>query len=298
MLTVASGFLKDLKSLQNRGLLQEAERSIKNIYYILQKELRVYFNSPVAYIVIIAFLLISGWLFSSQIFLNKQATLEYFLSDIPLLLVFIVPAVSMRLFAEEQKVGTIKILATLPLRDFEIIMGKYLAAFALMATAVLSMLIHPVTLSFLGNIDWGRVAGSYLGLMLLIASFMAIGLFASSITKNQIVAFIIGFVICFAFFIIGKVLDLVPSFMVNFVEYFGIDSHFENISKGLIDSRDLIYYASVIIFFLYAAYLTMRSRKESRKFNVGIFSSSTMVLMLCALIFANYISFSCSQGPT
>lgn len=263
----------------------------RNTFIIFQKELRSYFNSPVAYIVIITFLLISGWFFSSQIFLNKEATINHFLYNIPLLFVFIIPAVSMRLFAEELKVGTIKILTTLPVKDCEVILAKYLAAVALITIAVLATLIHPISVSFLGNIDWGQVTGSYIGLILLGACFVAIGLFASSITRNQIVAFIIGLLICFILFIIGKVLILIPPLFVSLVEYISIDYHFANISKGLIDSRDLIYYGSLSFFFLALTYIIVSSRRETKRFQVGIYSASTLLLLVGIVVVINFLSF-------
>ena len=229
---------------------------MNNIKTIFLKEFRYYFNSPIAYIVIVVFLLLNGFFFSTSLFLNNQATIAGFVNNVPLFFLFFIPAITMRLFAEEVKSGTIEILTTLPIKDYEIVTGKYLAAFALMVVGFLLSLIHPITLSFIGNIDIGRIFGSYLGLLLLGASFISIGLFTSSFTKNQIVAFISSLFICFAFFIIGKVLIIFPALLRPLFEFLSIDSHFNNIAKGIIDSRDLIYYFSIIgFFFLMTLYL-------------------------------------------
>jgi gliding-associated putative ABC transporter substrate-binding component GldG len=197
----------------------------------------------------------------------------------------------MRLVAEELKIGTIKILATLPVKDYEIIIGKYLAAVSLITIAILSTIVHPITVSLLGNLDWGQVIGSYVGLILLGAAFSAVGLFTSSLTRNQIIAFIIGLLICFFFFLIGKILIFVPPFLVSFAEYLSIDYHFDNISKGVIDSRDLIYYASVSFFFLCISYMMLNNRKESKRFHIGLFLSATLLVLLGILIVLNFLSY-------
>jgi len=233
-------------------------KKIKTIFF---KEFKYYFNSPIAYIVIVAFLLVNGFFFSTSLFLNNQATIAGFVSNIPLFFLFFIPAITMRLFAEEVKSGTIEILTTLPVKDYEIIVGKYLSAFALLSVALILTLIHPVTVSFIGDIDFGRILGTYLGLFLLGACFISVGIFSSSLTKNQIVAFIICFFVCFTFFIIGKLLIVVPVGLVPLVEFLGVDSHFENIAKGIIDSRDLVYYLSVIGFFYMMTLYLVGSRR-------------------------------------
>lgn len=228
---------------------------------IFQKETRATFNSPVAYIVIVVFLLFTGWFFSSSLFLVNQATISTYLNILPLFLTILVPAVSMRLVSEELKLGTIEILATHPIQDHEIILGKYLAGLVLLAAALLSTLFFPITTSCLGNLDWGQVTGSYLGLLLMGAGLLSIGLFASSLTKNQIVAFILGFLFCFFFFMLGKTVSFLPPMAACLVDYVGLDSHFENISKGVIDSRDLIYFLSLSGFFLFLSHLQLSSRR-------------------------------------
>ncbi len=222
---------------------------MRNIAVIFGKEFKTYFNSPIAYIVIVVFLLLSGWFFQATLFLINQATLGAFLANVPLLFIFFIPAITMRLFSEEMKSGTIEILTTLPVEDYQIIIGKYLSAFCLVAVAIGLTLIHPFILGFLGKPEVGEIIGSYLGLLLMGAAFVSIGVFSSSLSKNQIVAFIVGFLICFVFFMLDKILRLIPAYFVSLFEYLSIDSHFNNLSRGVIDSRDVIYYVSICTFF-------------------------------------------------
>lgn len=236
---------------------------MKKVYPIFKRELKAYFNSPIAYIVITVFLLISGWFFSSSLFLVNQATLRGAFGIIPLIFVFVVPAITMRLISEEKKSGTIELLVTMPVKDLEIILGKFLAALVLLTIAILLTLTYAITVSLLGDVDGGPVLGGYLGLILMGAAYLSIGIFVSSLTENQIVAFIISFLIIFALFILDQILMFIPSGLVSFFEYLSIDYHFANISRGVIDTRDLIYYISVIFFSLLLAVRSLESRKWS-----------------------------------
>jgi len=174
---------------------------------------------------------------------------------------FFVPAVTMRLLSEEKRSGTIEVLLTLPVKDYEIILGKFLAGLILIVVAVILTLVYSLTLSGLGDLDSGSVAAGYIGLIFLGASYLSIGVFTSSLTQNQIVAFITSFVIIFALFMLDKVLIFMPGFLVSFFEYLSVDYHFSNISRGVIDSRDVIYYLSIISFFLFLAVKALESRK-------------------------------------
>lgn len=232
-----------------------------NIYSILKKELRSYFNLPIAYIVISVFLLITGWYFLSQLFLINQADLRIFLIVAPMILVFFAPAISMRLISEEKKTKSLELLVTMPLKDREVVLGKYLASLALLGFSLLLTFPYPLTLALLGNLDQGQIIGGYLGVFLVGASFLAIGLFCSSLTSNQIVAFIIGFAITFSLFMFGKILPFIPQGLLPLLEFLGIDSHFENLAKGVIDSRDLLYFFSIIIFSIALANYFLGSRK-------------------------------------
>ncbi len=226
------------------------QQTIKTTWAIFKREFASYFNSPIAYIVITVFLLITGWLFFQQFFLVGETTLRGLFGITPTLFIFFAPAITMRLISEERKTGTLELLVTLPMSSTSIILGKYLAAFGLLAVAGLLTLTYPITISFLGDLDWGPVIGGYLGLMLLGGGYLALGMFCSSISRNQIVAFIVGLALCFVVFILDKVLMFAPAFMASTLQFLSIDYHFNNIARGVIDTRDLIYYATFISMFL------------------------------------------------
>ena len=232
-----------------------------NALPIYKKELRAYFTSPVAYIVITVFLLICGWFFSNQLFLANQASLRNIFQIIPFILTFFVPAITMRLLSEERKSGTIELLVTKPLTDTEIVLGKFLAAWALVGITLAPTLLYYVTVASLGNIDHGPVIGGYLGLLLMAGVFVAISLFASSLTENQVIAFIIAFGMVFAFFMLDKILPYVPEWLTTTVEFLGIDYHLGNIARGVIDSRDVVYFLSLLGFTLYLTVLSLERRK-------------------------------------
>jgi len=230
---------------------------------IFQKEFKSYFNSPIAYIFIITFLLFSSWLFFRTFFLIGQAHMRPLFGILPWLFLILAPAITMRSWAEEKKMGTMEVLMTLPLKDYEIVLGKFLASFIFLITAVLLTFPLALTIYFLGEPDNGTIVGGYLGACLMGGAYLAIGLFISSLTQNQIVAFIVSIVVCFAFLIIGEdiVLMSAPAILSPVFTYLGLGAHFESISRGVIDSRDLLYYSSVIGFFLFLNTLAIESRK-------------------------------------
>lgn len=234
---------------------------MQNIWAILKKELKLYFNSPIAYIVITVFLMITGWFFSSTLFIVNEANLRSVFGAIPMIFIFVVPAITMRLVAEEKRSGTIELLMTMPVKDWEVILAKYGASLVLLVVSVLLTLAYLITISALGDVDPGPIIGGYLGLILMGGVFLAIGLFASSLSKNQVVAYIISFIIIFILVMLDKILVFVPDFLVSLFEYLSIDFHFNNIARGVIDSRDVIYYLSVIVLALYLASWSLESRK-------------------------------------
>jgi ABC-2 type transport system permease protein len=236
---------------------------MRNIWTIFKKEFRSYFNSPIAYIVITVFLVLNSWLFFRGFFIFNQADLRSFFALQPWLFLFFVPAITMRLWAEEKRQGTYEILLTFPVRDWEVVFGKFLAGFAFLAIAVFLTLSLPLTVSYLGNPDTGPITGGYVGTLLMGAAYLAIGLFASSITINQIIAFIVGITISFFFLIIGEpiVLFSLPSWLASFFEYLGLGKHFASVGRGVIDTRDIIYYSSLIFFFLLLNTQVISSRK-------------------------------------
>ena len=230
---------------------------------VYKRELKGYFNSPIAYIFLVVFLLTASWLFFRGYFLYGQADLRPFFSLLPWMFLFFVPAVSMRLWAEERKQGTAELLLTLPVKDEQIILGKYLAGLTLVTLAVFLEFPLVILTARLGDLDFGPVIGGFLGSIFLGGAYLAIGLFLSSITSNQIVAFILGVVVSFALFIVGENLVLVtaPPAMAPLLRNLGLGAHFDSIGRGVIDTRDVIYYLSVIAFFLYLNRLTLRERR-------------------------------------
>jgi len=232
-----------------------------HIAIFCKKELKSFFDSPIAYIVITIFLLISGWFFFSDLFLVNQASLRNLFNIVPFIFMFFVPAITMRLISEEKRSGTIEVLLTLPVKDHQIILGKFLAGMILVSVAVILTLIYTITLSMLGDLDSGSVIAGYIGLIFLGATYLSIGIFTSSLTQNQIVAFITSFLIIFVLYMLDKVLIFVPGFLASFLEYLSVDYHFSNISRGVIDSRDVIYYLSIIFLFLFLAVRALESRK-------------------------------------
>lgn len=229
--------------------------------HIFAKELRDYFVSPIAYIVICIFLLITGWFFFATFFIMDQASLRAFFSMLPLVFPFVIPAVTMRLFAEELHIGSLEMLLTLPVRLNDVIMGKFLACVAFVTLMMVPTLSYAVWASFMGDLDWGPVAGGFIGAILLGSAYSAIGLFASATTRNQIVAFITGMIICFSLSLVDKMLFFFPAPVLDFLHYLGATSHFENIAKGIVDTRDIVYFLSVIFIALYGSHLLMREKR-------------------------------------
>lgn len=231
---------------------------VKNVFL---KEFKSYFVSPIAYIVIAIFLLVTGWFFFSTFFFYNQASLRYFFSLLPLIFSLIIPAVTMRLFSEEMNIGSYEILMTMPVTASQVIVGKFLAAVGFVAVMLLPTLFYGITISFLGKMDFGPILGGYIGAIFLGAVFAAVGLFASSLTRNQIIAFIIGMAICFTLTLIDKMLFFLPESILGFMEYLGADFHFKNVAQGVIDSRDILYFLSMIFIGLYGTHLVVQEKK-------------------------------------
>jgi len=226
---------------------------LKIIYILFKKELMSYFNSPIAYVFIGVFLIVGNWLFFNTFFLVGQASVRNYFSFLPWIFLFLAPALTMRLWAEEKKSGTIEFLLTLPITDWQAVLAKFLSALAFLTFSLLLSLSIPFSAAWLGNLDLGPVVGGYLGALFLGGSYLALGLFISSLTKNQIIAFILGLVACFSAFIIGAdfVLASSSASFVPIMKFLGLGSHFNNIAKGVLDSKDIIYYLSFIFLFLW-----------------------------------------------
>ncbi|MBN1879509.1 ABC transporter permease [bacterium] len=235
---------------------------MSDIYAIFKREFRSYFDSPIGYIFITVFLVLTGWLFYSSFFILNYSSLRGFFELLPWMFLFFVPAVTMRLWAEEKKLGTMELLMTLPVRDIDVVIGKFLASFCFLTLTIL--LTFPLVISVvqLGNPDMGPIIGGYLGAILMGGAYLAIGMFASSLNDNQIITFIFGVVICFGLFIIGEgfVLIRVPGSWVPVLQFLGIGAHFRSIGRGVIDSRDVLYYLSVVALFLFLNIRALESR--------------------------------------
>lgn len=239
---------------------------------LLKKELRSFFSSVVGYIVIIVFLGINCsflWIVPSNtnIIDSGYASIDSFFDIAPWVFLFLVPAITMRLFAEEERSGTLELLFTQPISDIKIILSKYFASIILVWISIIPTFIYFISVYFLsnpvGNIDLGATWGSYIGLFFLVSIYCAIGLFASSITKNQIIAFIVGMFFCFLFYIGFDYISGISIFSAfqMIIINFGINEHYVSISRGVLDSKDVIYFICVNIIFV----LTTRFVLESRK---------------------------------
>lgn len=226
---------------------------LKTIYILFKKELSSYFNSPIAYVFIGVFLIAGNWLFFNTFFLAGQASLRSYFNLLPWLFLFLSPAITMRSWAEEKKSGTIEFLLTLPITDWQAVLAKFFSSLAFIAISLLLTLSLPLSVARLGSLDTGPVIGGYLGALALAGGYLALGLFISSTTKNQIIAFVLSLAACFAFLVVGAdfVLAGAPPALVPLMQFLGLGSHFYNIAKGVIDSRDVIYYLSFIFLFLW-----------------------------------------------
>jgi len=193
--------------------------------------------------------------------LEKQAEMRGFFGIMPLLFMFMIPAITMRLLADEKGSGTLELLITLPVRDWEVVLGKFLAAMTLLATALALTLVFAATVRYLGPLDRGPAIGGYIGLLLMGGAYVAIGLMTSSFTRNSIIAFIAAFAISFALYLFGRLTQFVPQTLQPILAFLSIESHFENIGRGVIDSRDVIYYLSVTGTCLLVATTSLESRR-------------------------------------
>ncbi|MBT8245630.1 MAG: gliding motility-associated ABC transporter permease subunit GldF [Winogradskyella sp.] len=237
---------------------------------ILKKEINIFFASPIGYLVIAVFLVLNGlflWVFTGDfnILNNGYADLSSFFLLAPWILIFLVPAVTMRSFSDEKKQGTLELLVTKPISHLQIVLGKYFGAFILIIIALIPTLLYVYTVHKLGNpegnLDIGSTLGSYIGLLFLVASYTAIGVFASSLTDNQIVAFIVAIFICFIFYFGFDGITSYNLFGSGFnLENFGMSSHYKSISRGVIDTRDLLYFMSLAAFFIVLTKLNIKNK--------------------------------------
>jgi gliding motility-associated transport system permease protein len=250
------------------------------IWPIYKKELRLYFTSPVAYVLLTIFLFIAGYFFYSifafftrsslQMAMNPQmgrdlnvtdSVLRPLFANLSVILLLLMPLVTMRLFAEERRSGTIELLLTYPVRDGAVLVGKYLAALTLYATMIAGTLAYPALLAYFARVEWGPMLTGYVGLLLMGGMFLAVGLFASSLTENQIVAAIVTFGVLLMFWIIGWTAEFAPSPYGAVLTHLSILEHNDTFAKGVLDTKDVIYYLD---FTALALFLTLRSLESRR----------------------------------
>ncbi len=247
---------------------------------VFKKEMRLYFGSPVAYVVCTFFLLISGWFFSQIFFFYNLSSMQSTMnpqfgqslnptetimrplfSNMSVVLLFFMPMLTMRLFAEEKKSGTIELLLTYPVRDGEVLAGKYLAAGTLFVCLLAFTLLYPGMLAHFGRVEWGAILTGYLGLLLLGATFLAVGVLVSSLTENQIVAGFSTFGVLLALWVVGWGADFAGGTMRTLVQYLSILEHMDDFGKGVIDTKDIVYYVTATAF---ALFLTLRALESKR----------------------------------
>lgn len=266
---------------------------MRNLWVIFCREMKAYFNSPIAYIFVIVFGVLTCGLFMASFFLAERADMRAFFGLLPIVMMVFVPAVSMRLWAEDKKMGTIELLLTFPMKSWQILLGKFVASFAFLTVAVAGTILVPIVVAKLGRPDSGPIIGGYFGSLLLGGFFLSVGLFISGLCKDQIVAFILSAIACFFFFFIGT--DFFSSVIGGWLgpvatflsDYVGLTRHFEGIQRGVIDVRALIYFISMTVLFLAlnAIYLEGRLRPRARTVFAG-----AVVLLLVAAVMINVVA--------
>jgi ABC-2 type transport system permease protein len=230
---------------------------------IARRELGAFFVSPIAYIVIAAFLVISGYLFSVILILSQQADLQGVFSNVNVLLLFIAPLITMRLLADEQRNGTIELLLTAPVRDWEVVLGKFLAALGLFGVILVLTFVYPIILWMLGgNPDFGPILSGYLGMLLIGGATLSIGTLASALTENQIVAAVVAFAILLLLWLIGAAGNVITGAAEVF-RALSLPDRFSDFARGAINLEDVIYYLSIIVGALFIATRVLETRRYS-----------------------------------
>mgnify|MGYP000110392535 CR=1 FL=1 len=240
----------------------------RNVRAVARREWRSYFNSPIAYVFLIIFLVLAAFFtfFVGRLYEAGQADLRVFFMWHPWLYLVLVPAAAMRLWSEERRSGTIELLLTLPMSPLEALLGKFLAAWLFLAVALALTVTIPLSVSYLGRPDPGVIVTGYLGSLLLAGAYLAIGLFTSALTRNQVISFIVAVVIGLFLILCGypPVTDFVgrflPTAFVDAVAAFSFMTHFETLQRGVVDVRDLIYFAGVMMFMLFATQAVLKER--------------------------------------
>ncbi len=235
---------------------------MRNLLNIAAKEMRSYFVSPVAYLIVAFWLIASGFFFWLSVSITAQASMTDVFGVIPVFLLLISPALTMRLLAEESRTGTLELLLTAPVRDWAVVLGKFLGALGLYATMIALTLVYPlIFVIFGGNPDWGPIWSGYLGLVLLGMTFLAIGIFASALTSNQMVSAVIAFVILLLFYIIGQIGGNVNAGAGAFLSQLSLLTRFDSFTRGVIDLKDVIFYLTFTAVVLFITVQIVETRR-------------------------------------
>jgi len=242
--------------------LAPVQASYKNIKPLLKREFFSFFNSPIAYIFVAVFLVVANWLFFQRFFLTGQATQRAWFGLLPWLFLLLAPAMTMRSWAEEKKSGTVEFLLTLPVRDWEAVVAKFLSSMLFLVLVLFLSLTVPVTIAALGDTDIGVIVAGYVGALFLGGLYISFGLMISSFTKNQIVAFLLSLASLFVLFFVGSnnVLSFVSGPVASIVQFLSSATHFNSIVKGIFDTRDILYYVSFTVLFLFLNVQSIGSR--------------------------------------
>ncbi len=236
---------------------------MRHVVTIGARQFRSYFNGPVAYIVICIVMLTLGFFFWKTFFLFGRASAREMFRWLGLILVFALPALTMGLLAEEKRTGTIELLITMPVTEAQVIVGKFLGVFGLYAVLLAMTIFYPISVSTLGDLDWGPVLSGYVGLLLQGSAILAIGLMASSWTNNQLIALFVALTLSVFFWVLDKFLPLLPTNAASVLEWLSFDYHFQSMARGVIDLRDVLFFVSVTAFALALAFRALESRRWS-----------------------------------
>jgi len=234
---------------------------MRSVLAIAGRELRSYFASPIFYVVTAAFLVVTGYLFTLILFYSREASLRGVFANMSILLIILGPALTMRLLAEEHRTGTIELLLTSPVRDFEVVLGKFLAGVGLLLAMLAITLYYPLLLFLYGSPEKGSIIGGYVGVILLGAVFIAIGLFASSLTANQIVAAVLTFMMLLLLWLIGAAGDFASPPLADIFRYMAVDTYYSDFTRGVVDTKAVVYYLSVVAVFLFATVRSLETRR-------------------------------------
>ena len=234
---------------------------MRNTLAIAERELKSYFVSPIAYVIGAAFLLIAGYLFSVILLNTNEASMRYLISNLSVIWLFVAPFITMRLLAEEARTGTIELLLTNPVRDIEVVLGKFVGSLLFILALLALTLYYPALLFVFGNPDVGPIISGYLGVILQAAAFLSIGLMVSSFTQNQIVAAFVTFAILLLMWLSESVANFVGRPFNEVVRYLSVTSHFQDFSRGVIDSSHVIYFLSIVAGALFITFLSLQTRR-------------------------------------